>query len=194
MTAVTSAALTVTKRAFGAEMPSAAEQAAVQGLDAKALEPLAAAVLPAELGSGRIQAEALAFSRWIAGYRAGEETLHPYGSERLGVTGPSPAAKWASQLTALDSAARAAHGKSFADVTAAQRSALVRQALSAVQLNARVPSPIAAPHVAIAMLSHFLETPAATNLAYDRVIDPQQCRPLASSPLEPVALRRGGRA
>jgi len=48
--------------------------------------------------------------------------------------------------------------------------------------------------VAIALLSHFLASPSATNLAYDRVIDPNQCRPLAASPLEPVALRRGGRA
>jgi len=197
-TAFFSAALAVTRRNAAAHPWSStqpATQAAVlPGLDATALGPLAHAVLPAELGLARIERETLAFAKWIAGYREGEELLHPYGSERLGKTGPSPAAKWIEQLRALSTAAETTHKRPFATLTVEQRAALVQQALAGIQFNARVPAPIAAPHVALGLLAHFLESPDATNLAYNRIIDPKQCRPLANSPKEPVSLQRGGRA
>jgi hypothetical protein len=57
-----------------------------------------------------------------------------------------------------------------------------------------MPSAIAAPHVAIAILAHFLDSADARNIAYGRTIDPQTCRPLANSPKPPVVLQRSGRA
>ncbi len=170
-----------------------AQAAEIRGLEARALRPLADVVLPAELGAARIERATAAFARWIAGYREGEELLHPYGSERIGTTGPSPAAGWAAQLVALDAAARATHGSAFASLTVEQRTAVVTDALSRVPYGARVPAPLAAPHVSLALVAHFLESSDAVNLAYGRVIDPRQCRPLAASPREPVAIGRGGR-
>lgn len=191
------AALWTTRRAAIAQPAPSGWQASpreLPGLDTRALRPLAEAVLPAELGTGRIAAATTAFALWIAGYREGEELLHPYGSERISVTGPSPAAKWTTQLAALDAAAQATHHTAFASVTTIQRAALVRDALAGVQFNARVPSPSAAPHVALALLAHFLDSPDATNLAYGRAINARQCRPLQDSVREPVALRRAGGA
>ena len=193
-TAVASAMLAVTRRTGRAQSRPAAGPAELKGLEVRALLPLAYAVLPVELGAARIERATIAFTQWIARYREGEELLHPYGSERIAKTGPSPAAKWATQLAALDAAARAAHRQPFQELSLAQRTELVQQALSGVQFNARVPAPIAAPHVALALLAHFLDSPDATNLAYDKVINQRQCRPLATSSNEPVALRRGGRA
>jgi len=199
--ALASAALAITRRRAraqskpsapitGAATSSAAPQGQLTGLDAKALLPLAQAILPSELGAARIERANAAFAQWIAGYREGEELLHPYGSERIGATGPSPAVKWATQLAALDDAARGAHGKPFRELPVADRAALVQQALAGVQFAARVPAPIAAPHVALGLLAHFLGSADATNLAYNKVIDPRKCRPLTTSPREPVALQR----
>ena len=206
-TALAAAALTVVRRVAGAHgVPSSqappdrsqgrsqTQPGALTGLEAGALRPLADAVLPAALGSARIERASNAFARWIAGYREGEELVHPYGSERIGTTGPSPAATWAAQLAALDTAARAAYGSAFSGLPLAQRTALVQQALATVQYTANVPSPIAAPHIALALLAHFLDSSDARNLAYNRVIDPRQCRPLGASPNQPVTLARGGRA
>ena len=205
--AFATAALAVAQRSARAQAKpptpatSATSATELKALEAGALVPLAEAVLPAELGAARTARAATLFARWIAGYREGEELLHPYGSERLRNTGPSPAAKWTEQMRALASAAATTHKRPFSVLPVAQRTALVQQALAGMQFTARVPAPIAAPHVAIALLAHFLESTDATNLAYNRIIDPKQCRPLASSPNEPVALQRaavragrGGRA
>lgn len=172
---------------------AAAPPQAAPGLTVSALLPLAYAVLPAELGGARIERAATAFARWIGSYKAGEETLHPYGSDRLGATGASPAAKWAGQLRALDIAARNAHGGPFSEQTLVDRTALVQAALAKEQLGARLPSPISSPHVAVALLAHFTESAEGVNLAYARTIDPKQCRPLAASPNIPIASGRGGR-
>ncbi len=196
--AFAAATVAVARRSARAQAKPATGASELKGLDAKALVPLAEAVLPAELGAARTARAATLFAKWIAGYREGEELLHPYGSERLGTTGPSPAAKWTEQMRALASAAETIHRRPFAVLSVEQRTTLVQQALTGIQFTARVPAPIAAPHVAIALLAHFLESTDATNLAYSKIIDAKQCRPLASSPNEPVALQRaagrGGRA
>ena len=190
--AVATAALAVTRRRMGAQARANVQPAQAPGLDVRVLVPLAQAVLPAELGPARTDRAAAAFAKWVAGYREGEELLHPYGSERLGKTGPSPTLKWAEQLRALSTAAETTHKRPFATLTIAQRAALIQEALVTVQVGARVPAPSAAPHVAIALLAHFLESPDATNLAYKKVIDAKQCRPLATSSKEPVPLQRAG--
>lgn len=195
-----SAALAFARRGAGAQStPTAKQPGALKWLDVQSLLPIAYVMLPAELGAPRIERATVEFAKWIANYRENEELLHPYGSERISKTGPSPAVKWAEQVRALNEAAAAndphAHGFTFQSV--ADRTALLGAALAEVQFSARVPSPAAAPHVALALLAHFLDSPDATNLAYSKVINAKQCRPLADSPKEPVALQRaarGGRA
>jgi hypothetical protein len=181
------------RAASPASEPQGGTPRELPGLTVRKLLPLAYAVLPSELGPARTERAAVAFARWIARYREGEETVHPYGSDRLGVTGPSPAARWAQQLAQLDADARAANAMPFEELSRAERSSLVQAALAGVQFTARVPSPAAAPHVALGLLAHFLDSADATNLAYGRVIDPLTCRPLANSPRQPVALQRAGR-
>jgi len=189
-----------TPRASGEQQGAASRQAT--GLDVAAVRPVAEVVLPSELGRAGVERAANAFTAWIAAYRAGEELEHPYGSERIGTTAPSSAARWADQLAALDRDAQAAHRKAFAQCTADERLALVRSAIAnaggagaaAGAPSTRMPSPLSAPHVAVAMLAHFVESTDGVNLAYQRRIDPRQCRPLADSPKLPVPLTRAGRA
>jgi hypothetical protein len=195
--ALTSAALGALPvfRKLGAQQRQAAPRE-FKGLGVDRLLPLAHQVLPAELGNARISQAATRFSRWIVEYRAGEETVHPYGSERLGTTGPAPFDAWVTQLNDLDQAAGKLDPRTqpFALTTPEIRKQVLDKALASVQVPSRVPSPITAPHVAIALLAHFLESPEARNVAYSRTIDPQTCRPLTNSPKEPVALQRAGRA
>ena len=164
------------------------------GLTVRQLLPLGYAVLPSELGPARTERAVTAFARFVAAYREGEETVHPYGSDRLGATGPSPAARWAQQLAQLDADARTANAMPFAELSRAERADLVRASLANLQFTARVPSPVSAPHVALGLVAHFLDSADATNLAYGRVIDPQTCRPLTTSARAPAVLQRAGRA
>lgn len=188
--ATAAAWLGLARRPADAQATSSPQGRGVPGLGARDLLPLAQAVLPAELGTAGIERETNAFAEFIAGYRPGVETLHPYGAERLGKVAAFAPAAWAAQLRALDAAARSRHGRAFADVPVAGRAALVQDALAAANLGNRIGQKLAAPHVAIGLLTHFLDSPAATNLAYERVIDPRQCRPLAASAQIPVLLRR----
>jgi hypothetical protein len=65
----------------------------------------------------------------------------------------------------------------------------VRTALAGERGDA-LPTPLAAKHIAVALLAHFYDSPAATDLAYDARIRRQQCRPLAGQGQKPVALGR----
>ncbi|MEA3244836.1 MAG: hypothetical protein U9Q74_01640 [Gemmatimonadota bacterium] len=177
-----------------AAAPARGAQPRAPGLGPRELGPLAEAVLPAELGAAGIERATNEFAAWIAGYPDHAELLHPYGSDRIGHTAPSPVARWTQQLADLDAAARAAHGRPFGACTISQRTALVAAAVDPLQRGTRVPGVAGAPHVALALLAHFLDSPAATNLAYERAIDPRQCRPLAASPQIPAPIRRGSGA
>ena len=83
-------------------------------------------------------------------------------------------------------------GASFAALSRERRQALVRTALAGERGDA-LPNPLAARHVALALLAHFYDSPAATDLCYDAQIGRQQCRPLAAQRQQPVALGRRGR-
>lgn len=160
--------------------------------NATTLSALGDAVLPSELGrdgTGRAVAD---FQRWMDGYRPGAEANHGYGTGRIEQVAADPRATWTSQLVALDAEARRSGGGSFASLARERRQALVRTALAG-ERGESLPSPLAAKHVAVALVAHFYDSPAATDLCYDAQIGRQQCRPLASQQQRPVALRRRGR-
>jgi hypothetical protein len=130
------------------------------------------------------------FQRWIAGYREHAELVHLYGTSTIEWTGPSPAMRWAAQLTALDAAARREGARTFAALAPAARLTLVRGQLDALHAE-RIPSLMQAPHVALALLAYFYESPAATDLCYRSAIMPQQCRPLAAQARRPLPFATG---
>lgn len=193
----------ITRRAFiawtAALLPAAvlaryASAAPINALPADTLDPellraLGLVVLPSELGADASARVIAGFRRWTEGYRAGAELLHGYGSPDIRHAGPSPAPRWAAQLRALDTEARARHGTGFAKVTAEQRRALVRAQL-ANDKNARMPSVGGARHVAAALMAYFYTSPGATDLCYGVAIGRNGCRPLATSPQRPVPLER----
>jgi|SoiMethySBSTD1v2_1073268.scaffolds.fasta_scaffold29461_3 hypothetical protein len=157
--------------------------------NATMLAALGTAVLPSELGPNGVARAVADFQRWMDGYHPGAEANHGYGTGKIETVVADPRPRWTSQLAALDADARRSAGRSFATLTREQRQALVRTSLAG-ERGESLPSPLAARHVAIALLGHFYESPAATDLCYDARIERQQCRPLAAQRQEPVSLGR----
>lgn len=148
---------------------------------------LGEAVLPNELGKARMQIASDAFWRWMNGYRAGAELLHPYGSPKIEYAPESPVPAWEQQLVALDRAARATHGAGFATVRASQRQELVRSALADVK-NARLDDVGGSPHIALGLLAHFYSSSEATDLAYRAQIGRNKCRPIVHNARKPLPI------
>jgi Gluconate 2-dehydrogenase subunit 3 len=161
------------------------------GLDVATLTRIGEVVLPSELGAAGIARVSRAFAAWIAGFKPGAELVHPYGSADLRFAGTSPLPRWRQQITALQSAARTAHGRGFTAVTRDQREALLRTALANERID-RMPSPLNANHVALALVAYYFGSAEATDLCYRAQIGQNQCRPLVNSPREPLPLARSG--
>ena len=166
-----------------------AHAAAVHELstDGEVLHALGAAILPSELGVAGTAAAVDAFQHWIAGYRERAELLHGYGTSALAYAGPTPATRWAAQLDALQKAARRDESHSFAALTIEQRRALVQSALAKLTITG-MPPVGGAPHVAVALLSHWYGSSDATDRCYRASIGKQQCRPLSTSARAPLPL------
>jgi hypothetical protein len=146
---------------------------------------LGEALLPAELGRGRVEVASDAFLRWMDGYREGMELLHPYGSPRISYTAASPVPRWSRQLAALERSAQERFGKAFAAASVAQRQTLVREEL-ATHTGERLPGVGSAPHIALGLLAHFYGSSAATDLCYRAQIGRNQCRPLVHNGRRPL--------
>lgn len=180
--------------ALAAAVPAAAlvrraHAAAVDDIAAnpRTLLALGETVLPSELGRAGTLAAVTAFQRWIAGYREGAELLHGYGTSKLERSGPTPATRWAAQLDALDRMARAEGARSFAALPLDRRREIVRGELKTLKVD-RIPPVGRAPHVALALLGHWYDTPDATDRCYEAHIGKESCRPLAASARKPLPL------
>lgn len=180
--------------ALAAAVPAAAlvrraHAAAVDDIAAnpRTLLALGETVLPSELGRAGTLAAVTAFQRWIAGYREGAELLHGYGTSKLEWSGPTPATRWAAQLDALDRMARAEGARSFAALPLDRRREIVRGELKTLKVD-RIPPVGRAPHVALALLGHWYDTPDATDRCYEAHIGKESCRPLAASARKPLPL------
>ena len=180
--------------ALAAAVPAAAlvrraHAAAVDDLAAspRSLHALGEAVLPSELGRAGTLAAVAGFQRWIAGYRENVELVHGYGTSALERSGPTPATRWAAQLDALDRTARAQGARSFAALPLDLRREIVRRDLETLKAD-RIGAVGRAPHVALALLAHWYDTPDATDRCYQARIGKESCRPLAASARKPLPL------
>jgi hypothetical protein len=174
-------------RAEGAPAGSAPRRARDAALDRPTLAALGEVVLPGELGAAG-QARAVDdFVAWVAGYEPVAEEMHGYGYAEIRYLPPDPAPGWRAQLDGLDLLARRSRGRAFAELPLASRRAMVEAALARLP-NDTLPAPIAAGHVALALLAHWASSPAAWDLAYGARITPLTCRPLGDAPRRPLPL------
>jgi hypothetical protein len=158
-------------------------------LDAALLAALGESLLPGELGPDGVRRVTRGFAQWIAAYRRDAELVHPYGSPNIRYAGASPLPTWREQLAALQREARARHRRAFTALSREERRALVAAALDGDRLN-RMPDPLGASHVAVALAAWYFRSPEAADLCYRARIGRNQCRPLLNVSREPLPLAR----
>jgi hypothetical protein len=151
----------------------------------RSLRALGEAILPAGVGMLAV----MRFQQWLSGYREGAELLHGYGTSKLEFAGPTPATEWSKQIVDMDRQSNIAYGHRFADIGPAERRAIVQAQLEKIP-NARIGNVGRAPHVALALLSHYYASADATDLCYESQIQRQTCRPLRASSQKPLPLLR----
>jgi hypothetical protein len=158
----------------------------IEADDRELLHALAVAILPGELGATRTRELADRFERWISNFRPGAEQNHGYGTGELQQTPADPWPAWRRQLQSLDTESQQQHSSGFAALNVERRSALVSTQLEAVRTD-RLPAPLSASHVALALLGWFYNSPDATDLCYRAAIGKETCRPLNEAPNKPRA-------
>jgi hypothetical protein len=155
------------------------------GFDRLVLDALGEVMLPSELGPRRRDVAIGDFVQWIDGYTPVAEEMHGYGYADVRYLPPDPAPNWRAQLDALDQLARKIHGQPFARIALAQRQQLLDAALRGYAASP-LPAPLHAPHIALALLSHWAASPAAWDLALGKQVQAGTCRPLADGVREPL--------
>lgn len=169
-------------------------QAPARALDPALLRALGDAILPESLGDvGRTDAIA-AFAAWLARYTPVAEEMHGYGDAEITYTPSDPAPGWNAQLAGLDLLARRKHRRGFARLGVPLRRAVVSTQIGRTGGTRLPASPLAASHVAVALLSHWAASSAATDLAYGARIMAGHCRSLADTARPPLPLARRGDA
>jgi hypothetical protein len=178
-----------TVKAQGAAAPSSS-----RALNAALLSATGDAVLPESLGSAGRSRAVQSFATWIAGYRPVSEEMHGYGSQEITYTAADPAPGWNAQLDAMDLLARQRYARGFAALDPATRRDLIAAQLGRQRVSALPGNPLAASHVAVALLAHWAHSSDATDLAYGVRIAKDRCRALEDSPRKPLPLSpsRGG--
>ncbi len=175
---------------FETRIPEAQVSAAgdrTTGFDRALLDAVAEIVLPSELGSKGRDVATGAFVAWADGYDPVAEEMHGYGYSDIRYLPPDPSPTWRSQLTALDLLAKKSRQKPFAQLEPSPRRELLDLALKG-HGGDRLPAPLDATHIAIALLAHWASTPDAWDLAYGAKITPDSCRVLADATPRPLPI------
>lgn len=159
----------------------------MRGFDATLLEALAQAVLPASLGASAIRAATAAFVEWADGYEPVAEEMHGYGYADIRYLPPDPSPAWRAQLAALDLLARKQGVSGFALLSVPQRQEVLRAALR-THTGDRIPAPLEADHIAVAVLAHWSSSPTAWDTALGAQVAPGICRTLADTTRKPLPL------
>ncbi len=161
------------------------------GFDRTLLEALAATVLPASLGAAGVRAATDRFVSWADGYDPVAEEMHGYGYSDIRYLPADPAPAWRAQLDALEMLSRKSQRVSFARGTAEQRAAVLESALRD-ESGERLPAPLGARHIALALLAHWSASPDAWNLALGAQVSPGTCRRLDDALRTPLRLAPAG--
>lgn len=164
--------------------------ARVRGFDRTTLDAVATAVLPESLGPSGIRGATDRFVAWADGYDPVAEEMHGYGYSDVRYLPADPAPAWRAQLQALDLLAQKTARTSFAQLPLDGRRELLRSVLRS-ERSERLPAPLGARHVALALLSHWSSGPDAWNLALGAQVNPMTCRTLDDAVKRPLPLAGG---
>jgi hypothetical protein len=169
----------------GCESPGPPRDTRPQGFNRTVLDPLAEVVLPSTLGADGRRAAVDAFVKWANDYEPVAQEMLGYGYSDIRYLPADPAPGWRAQLDALSVLAHKLRGARFSELDLAARRDVVAAAL-ANERSERLPGPLNARHIAVALLAHWADTPAAWNLALGVDVSPGACRPLDQATRKPL--------
>lgn len=150
------------------------------------LDAVGEAVLPDSLGAdGRARAVA-AFVSWASGYDPVAQEMLGYGYAEVRYLPADPVPGWRAQLDALDRLAQK-RGTPFVALSVAERRTVIERALGG-NTRPSLPAPLMAPHVVLALLSHWASSPEAWDLALGARVQRERCRTLETTTAAPPAL------
>ena len=152
------------------------------------LHEIAPTVLPAGLGAARINSVVDRFVAWTRGYREGVPLAHGYGHPRLVRSGATPVPAYLTQLTALESDAKAAGGR-WAGLDPDKRRAILDAAFTKAGIRNLPPRP-AGQHVVADLMAFYFRSSEANDDCYNALINREVCRPIAITTRRPEALQR----
>jgi Gluconate 2-dehydrogenase subunit 3 len=167
--------------------PAAADLERETGFDRTLLDAVGEVILPAELGSKGRDVAIGAFVAWADGYEPVAEEMHGYGYADIRYLPPDPAPAWRAQLAALDLLARKSTQRPFARLDVTARRGLLTTALKGHGSD-RLPAPLDATHIAIALLAHWASSPDAADLAWGAMVTPSSCRVLSDANTKPLPI------
>ena len=155
------------------------------------LNALAEVVIPSAAGAEGRQRAVAQFTAWVANYKEGADRGHGYGSSQLSQpTGPSPAARYSAQFTALDQAARDQGAASFAALALPARRTIVENALNTPQPTTRLPNRPTGANLVADFMGMYFSSAEAIDLCYQAEIGRDTCRGLEGSEQAPKAMAR----
>ncbi|WP_411281331.1 twin-arginine translocation signal domain-containing protein [Gemmatimonas sp.] len=157
----------------------------LRGFDRVLLDAVATAVLPASLGAPAIRTATDAFVAWADGYEPVAEEMHGYGYADIRYLPADPSPAWRAQLTALDLLAHKHGTAGFSTLPLAKRQELL-DAVLRNQRGDRLPTPLSASHIAIALLAHWSSSPDAWDRALGARVAPGVCRTLGDATRKPL--------
>lgn len=152
------------------------------------ISDVALVVLPASLGTRRMDEVAAAFAKWLKSYPAGADEGYGYGDPKPTVLGANPSAHYKEQLGQLEAAAAAAgHGRSWRNLDKSQKRNLVQTALAEAGATS-IPARPNGKHVATDLLSYFYGSSDGLDFCYNAAIREADCRGLPGSEKRPATL------
>jgi hypothetical protein len=153
------------------------------------LRDVAGTVLPSAIG-GKGQNDAVDnFLRWIREYKEGVALSHGYGDPRLVKSGPSPAASYTQQLTALQRTAQSRGGR-FGALPIETRRELLDAAFKAADIR-NLPGRPDGKHVVADLMAHYFRGSDANDLCYNARIGRNTYRAIRVTTVRPVPLNGG---
>ncbi len=156
-----------------------------RGFDRTLLDALAATVLPASMGESAIRAATTSFVEWADGYEPVAEEMHGYGYADIRYLPADPSPAWRAQLTALDLLAHKQGTQGFSSLPVSTRQELLRTVLR-THRGDRIPAPLEADHVAVALLAHWSSGAKAWDMALGVQVAPGICRTLGEATRKPL--------
>ena len=163
-------------------------------LDKELLASLGETVLPAMLGVDGQRAAIAAFATWCNEYEPVAEEMHGYGYADVRYLPADPVPAWQAQLHGLELLAQRVHHTAFGKLTRADRVGIVGMATRGARGD-RLPAPLHADHVAVALLAHWASSPAAWDRALGVAVAPSTCRALGDATRKPLPIAAtGGKA